>query len=254
MVYSGMTYASVNGLELYYEIHGSGEPLVLLHGGLHTIELSYGAMIPTLAASRQVIAVELQGHGRTADIDREITIGQLALDVVSLLKELGVARADVMGFSLGGLVALELGIRHPDVVGRLVLAAVHARPDGYHAEIFDPSTYATSTRMPTADDFAEMVADYARVAPRPEDFEQFAAKLSSAVGTFGGWSDDELKSVSAPSLLVIGDHDFVRIEHAAEILSAIPGAQLGIVPGTTHAHLLRRADVLLPMVTAFLAG
>jgi pimeloyl-ACP methyl ester carboxylesterase len=253
MVYSCMTYASVNGLELYYEIHGSGEPLVLLHGGLHTIELSYGAMIPTLAASHQVIAVELQGHGRTADIDREVTIGQFAEDVAELLKQLGVARADVMGFSLGALTALELGIRRPDAVGRLVLAAAHARPDGYHPEIHDPSTYATSTRMPTAEDFGEMAAEYARVAPRPEDFERFAGKLSAAVASFGGWSDDELRSVAAPSLLVIGDHDFVRIEHAAEMLELIPDAQLGIIPGTTHAHLLQRTDVLLPMVTAFLA-
>ncbi|WP_222853726.1 alpha/beta fold hydrolase [Fodinicola acaciae] len=248
-----MTYASVNGLELYYEIHGTGEPLVLLHGGLHTFDLSFGAMLPELAASHQVIGVELQGHGRTADIDRELSIGQFADDVAALLKHLGVARADVMGFSLGALVALELGVRHQDVVGRLVLAAAHARPDGYHTDITDPSAWATSTRMPTADDFAEMAAEYARVAPRPKDFQPFQQKLSAMVASSKGWTDDELRSVAAPTLLVIGDHDFVRIEHAAQMLELIPTAQLGVVPGTTHAGLLRRADVLLPMVAAFLS-
>jgi pimeloyl-ACP methyl ester carboxylesterase len=243
-----MTIAPVNGLQLYYEEHGSGHPLVLLHGGLHTIDLSFGALIPLLAASHRVIAVELQGHGRTADIDREPTYPDLAADVIGLLDHLGVERADVFGFSLGGLVAVELGLRHPNRVGRLVLAAAQYRPDGYH-DLSDPA----SVRMPTPAEFAEMEQEYRRVAPVPDHWEAFAAKLNGVVHTAPGWSADDMRRIAAPVLLVIGDTDFVRIEHAAEMLELIPDAQLAVLPKTRHTELVLRTDVLAPLLEGFLA-
>jgi pimeloyl-ACP methyl ester carboxylesterase len=242
-------YASVNGLKLYYEEHGSGHPLVLLHGGLHTIDLSFGALIPLLARSHRLIAVDLQGHGRTADIDRVPSYPNLADDVAALLDHLGIDRADVFGFSLGGLVGIELGLRHPGRVDRLVLAAAHFRPEAYH-DLSDPA----SVRMPTPAEFAEMQEEYRRVAPDPDHFDAFAEKLNGVVHSAPGWSDEEMRRIAAPVLLVIGDTDFVRIEHAAEMLELIPDAQLAVLPGTRHTELVHRTEVLVPLLARFLAG
>lgn len=245
-------HAAVNGLQMYYEVHGEGRPLVLLHGGLHTFGLTFGAMLPRLATGRQVIGVELQGHGHTADTDRPLTVPGLAGDVVALLDKLGLERADVFGFSLGGLVTLQLAIAYPDRLNRAVPASAHFRPEGYHEEIRNAALWAGSTRMPTEADFAEMAAEYRRVAPEPDRLEHFQAKLSQAVADFEGWSTDQLRAITAPTLLIIGDHDFVRLEHAAEMAGLIPGAQLGVLPGTTHAGVPRRTDLVLPMVETFL--
>lgn len=247
-------FARVGELDMYYEVHGTGRPLVLLHGGLLTIGLTFGAMLPTLAASRRVIAVELQGHGRTADADRPLGFDALADDVAALLDQLGVDSADVFGFSLGGLVALRLAMRHPGRVERLVVAAAHYRRDGYHPEILDPACYATSTRMPTADEFAEMRTEYERVAPDPGHFEAFAAKASALISEFDGWSEVELRAIGAPTLVVVGDTDFVRIEHAARMRELIPTAALAVLPDTTHTGLIRSTDVLLPMLERFLSA
>lgn len=245
-------YADVNGLKMYYEAHGEGRPVVLMHGGLQTFDLSFGPMLPRLATGRQVIGIELQGHGHTADIDRPITLPNLAGDVVALLDELGLGRADLFGFSLGGLVALELTTSHPERVGRLVLASTHYRADGYHDDIRDPALQAESTRMPTEADFAEMLDTYQRVAPQPERFQSVAAKLSAAVPEIDGWSADALRVIAAPTLLIVGDHDFVRLDHAAEMKELIPGAQLAVLPGATHVDVLRRTELVLPMVESFL--
>src|SRR5690349_17369399 len=172
-----MGYAAVNGLKMYYEVHGDGTagqpPLVLLHGGVLTIELSFGAVLPELATGRQVIVTELQGHGRTADIDRDMSMAAFAGDVAGLLGQLGVEQADVFGFSLGGGTALQLALDHPELVGRLIVASAGYSADGTHAEISDPARWATSTRMPTADDFGQMREAYQRVAPDPGHFEAF---------------------------------------------------------------------------------
>src|SRR5271169_6988026 len=204
-------YAPVNGLRMYYEVHGTGRPLVLLHGGLLTIDLSFGAIWPDLAADRQVIATELQGHGRTADIDRDIDLRYLAGDVAALLDHLGVGQADVLGFSLGGTVAVQLALDHPDLVGRLVPVSVSYASDGYHQEISDPARHATSTRMPTEEDFRQMREAYARLAPDPDHFEAFAAKASRAAANMKGWTADQLGGITAATLLVFGDHDFIRL-------------------------------------------
>jgi pimeloyl-ACP methyl ester carboxylesterase len=251
-------YAPVNGLRMYYEVHGprgveaSGRPLVLLHGGLLNIDLSFGDLLPGLSAARQVIATELQGHGRTADIDRDLDLGLLAGDVAALLDHLGVAQADVLGFSLGGGVTVQLALDHPDRVGRIIPVSVSYAADGYHEEISDPARHATSTRMPTEDDFRQMREAYVRLAPDPGHFDEFAAKASGAAASLKGWTADELGSITAPTLLVFGDHDFVRLEHAVQMHGLIPGAQLAVLPGATHVGVLRRADLILPLVGAFL--
>jgi pimeloyl-ACP methyl ester carboxylesterase len=248
-------YASVNGLRMYYEVHGSrggaARPLVLLHGGLLTID-SFGPLIPALAKDREVIGAELQGHGRTADTDREYSLANLAADVVGLLDHLGVERADLFGFSLGGLTALQTAIASPDRVGRLIAASAHFRRDGYYAEIFDESAWATSKRLPTLADFEQMRRDYVRLSPNPEQFDTFQAKVGGTVAAFPGWSDEALHGISAPTLVVIGDYDFVRVEHAAEMRDLIPDAQLAVLPGTTHMGVLQRVDLLLPMIERFL--
>ncbi|MGH3227770.1 MAG: alpha/beta fold hydrolase [Streptosporangiaceae bacterium] len=248
-------YAAVNGLRMYYQVHGqggAGRPLVLLHGGLLTIELSFGAVLGQLAAGRQVIAAELQGHGRTADIERDLDPGLLAGDVAALLDQLGVGQADVLGFSLGGTVAVQLALDHPGRVGRLIPVSVSFASDGYHREISDPARHATSTRMPTEEDFRQMREAYARVAPDPDHFDTFWAKVGQAANSLKGWTPGELGGITAPTLLVFGDHDFVRLEHAVQVHALIPGAQLAVLPGATHAGVLRRADLVVPLVNGFL--
>lgn len=244
-----MAYAPVNGQEIYYEVRGSGRPLVLLHGGLLTIGLTFGELLPALARTRRVIALELQGHGHTADIEREFTVPNLVSDVVGVLDHLDVEEADVFGFSLGGIVALQLAMSAPERVGRVVAAAVHARHDGYHPDIF--GMVPESTRLPTEADFKEMQEAYAAVAPFPEQFESFAAKASALPETHE-WTPGQLAAVRVPVLLLVGDNDFVRVEHAAEMHALIPDARLAVLPDTTHMDLTKRADLVLPMVGRFL--
>lgn len=245
-----MSYAEVNGLQMYYEVHGTGPPIVALHGGLLTIDLSFGDLLPSLAASRQVIAVELQGHGRTADIDREPLLENLASDVVTLLDQLGIERADLFGFSLGGLVSLTVAALHPERVGHLVLGSTHFRQDGYYEEIVnqDPD----STRGPTEQEFQEWHDTYVRIAPDPDHFWDFAARLSGVVHSFPDWTAAELRAITAPTLLVVGDHDFIRLEHAAEMRELIPNARLAVLPDTVHTAVMHRIGVLLPIVEEFL--
>src|SRR5580658_2015019 len=240
---------------MYYEVHGDDgtrRPLVLLHGGLLTIDLSFGDMLPELAAGRQVIAAELQGHGRTADIERDIDLGFMASDVAGLLDHLGVGQADVLGFSLGAGVALQLTLDYPGRVGRLIAASAGYASDGFHPEISNPALHATSTRMPTAEDFGQMREAYERVAPDPGHFEAFAAKASQAANNLKGWTAAELGGITAPTLLVFGDHGFIRLEHAVQMHELIPGSQLAVLPGTTHMGVLRRADLIVPLVAGFL--
>lgn len=246
-------YADVNGLHMYYETHGEGgTPLVLLHGGVMTIDLTYADLIPTLAKRHRVIAVEFQAHGRTADIDRDMTYAALAGDVVALLDHLGVDRAHVVGHSMGGGTALELAVSHPDRLLSVVPISAGGRPEGAHPDLADPSTYATSTRMPTAQDFADMSEAYARLSPHPERFEQLPMRTMRTVEGWTGWTDEQLAAITAPVLVVLGDHDFTTAAHGAVMQELIPGSQLAILPGTTHMQAPRRADLLLPMLAAFL--
>ncbi len=244
-------YADVNGLKLYWERYGGGPPLVLLHGGMLTIDLNFASLIPTLAASHTVIGVEQQGHGRTANIDREITYPHLASDVVGLLDRLDIGRATVLGHSMGGAVALELAVSHPDRVSGIVPMSASVRPDGLHPDLSDPSTYETSPIMPTAQDFADFSAAYQRLSPHPEKFEEFLAYLGGMDQHFQGWTDDQLGRISCPVLIVQGDHDFTLVEHAALMLDRIPGSALAVLPDTTHMQVTRRDTILLPMLQQF---
>ena len=241
-----MTYAPVNGLELYYEIHGSGRPLVLLHGGLLTIGLNFGPMLEPLAASRQVIAVELQSHGHTADTGRALTIEALAGDVVALLDQLGIAEADLFGFSLGGLVACAIAFGAPARVGKLIVASADPqRPPGRE------SAPLGEDRMPTSADFQAMRDAYEAVAPDPAHFDEFAAKNSALVHEFPGWTD-ELRSLQVPTMLIFGDRDFSPLPDVVELFELLPNAQLAVLPGTTHVGLTRRPGEVLALITPFL--
>jgi pimeloyl-ACP methyl ester carboxylesterase len=245
-------YADVNGVHMYYEVYGGGTPLVLLHGGMLTIELNFAQLIPPLAERHTVVGVELQGHGRTADIDREITPAALASDVVGLLDHLGIDRAHVLGHSMGAGTALELAVSHPWRVRSIVAASASVRPEGMHADLTDPARMATSTRLPTQQDFLDMRDAYQRLSPHPEHFDDFLARLSASTADLQGWTDAQLAGITAPVLLVIGDRDFTTVEHGALMLELIPGSQLAVLPGTTHMQVTRRADELLPMLARFL--
>jgi pimeloyl-ACP methyl ester carboxylesterase len=246
------TYADVNGLHMYYELHGEGSPLVLLHGGMLTIDLNFAALIPTLSAKHRVIGVEMQGHGRTADIDRVISPAVLASDVVALLDHLGIDEAHVLGHSMGSAVTLELAVSHPDRVRSIVPISASVRLDGMHEDLLDPAKHATSTRMPTEQDFIEFRDAYLRLSPHPDHFDEFLSALSRSNADLQGWSDEQLAGITAPTLLVFGDHDFVTIEHAALMQHLIPGSHLAVLPNTTHMQVTKRAEMLLPMLAEFL--
>lgn len=242
-------YAHVNGLKIYYELHGSGRPLVLLHGAGMNIGECWANLLPDLAKLRRIVAIEFQGHGHTADIDRPITVGSLGADVVGVLDYLGIDEADIFGFSLGGLVSLEVAVRYPNRVGQVVAGSVAYRKEGYFQEIFQPGS--NSPRLPTAADFAEMKAGYVAVAPFPGQWEQTGAKIAPLPTTVR-WSKDELRSIRAPFLLVVGDFDIVRLEHVIEMSNLIPDAGLAVLPETSHMEVIRREELLMPLVTRFL--
>jgi pimeloyl-ACP methyl ester carboxylesterase len=238
-----MPYADVNGIHLYYEEHGEGPPLVLLHGGLLTIELSFGTMIPVLARQYRLIAVELQGHGRTADTDRPMTFGRLAADVVGLLDLLGIERVDVFGFSLGGLTTYQMLIDHQTRIRRAVVASADHRNDR--------GGEVRPERLPTEADFARMRDIYAAVAPDPDHFQAFADKTVGLVHAFEGWTEEQLRDIEVPVLVLIGDTDFILVPDAAEAAELLPQGQLAVLPRTTHMDMTR-SELVAPVVEAFL--
>ncbi len=242
-----MTYATVGNQQLYYEVHGRGRPLVLLPGGLLTIGLSFGPLLGPLAAARQVIAVELQGHGHTADTDRPMTIAALAGDVVELLDQLEITQADLFGFSLGGLVASEVAFLAPELVGKMIVASANPhRPPGRESVPVDPAL------LPTQADFAAMREANLAVAPDPGHFEKFAGRTTAMVHEVPGRTAEELRSVRTPTLLVFGDRDFTPLSDAVELYELLPDARLAVLPGTTHMDVIRRPDELHPILTRFL--
>jgi len=253
-------YAPVNGLQMYYEIHGSGgTPLLLLHGGLFNIDLQFGGVLPGLAATRQVIAADFQGHGRTGDIDRPLTSADLASDVVGLLQHLGVSQVDVFGFSVGGGAALHLAIKHPELLRRLIVSSVSFHPDG------DRSENAEAVGELTVDMIAgtPMEQDYMAKSPNPDKLQDLLDKLGTYDKDFTGWSDTEIEGIAAPTLITVGDCDMVTLEHAVRFLRlrggdvngdfvGVPASQLAVFPGTTHFSGLSRTALVLDVVTAFL--
>jgi pimeloyl-ACP methyl ester carboxylesterase len=252
-------YARVNGLDMYYEVHGDGQPLVLLHGALSAIGTSFGHLLPGLARQRRVIAVEMQGHGRTADIDRPLRYELLAGDIAALLAQIGIEQADLFGWSLGAGVALQTAIRHPERVRKLVLASVTYNSAGLYPELLAGIAQA-NPEDPAGTPFYE---EYTRIAPRPQDLPRLFARQQQLDAEIQDWPVEAIRAIKAPTLLVIGDSDIVRPEHAVELfrllgggvagdLTGLPRSQLAVLPGTTHMTLMERASWLVSMVTLFL--
>ena len=226
-------YADVNGLKMYYEIHGTGQPLVLLHGGGSTIETTFGKVLPTLAKTRQIIAVEQQGHGRTADIaGRPFSFEQSADDTAGLLAHLQIEKADFFGFSNGGNIALQIAIRHPSRVRKLVVTSAMFKRDGLYPEVWEFMRRATLKEMPP-----ELQAAYRNVAPHPEQLPTFHDKCVNRMLEFKDWRPEDIRSIAAPTLLMIGDADSVRPEHAVEMFRLLPRAQLAVLPGGHGAYI-----------------
>jgi pimeloyl-ACP methyl ester carboxylesterase len=256
-------YAPVNDLNLYYEIHGEGRPLVLLHGAYMTIDMMAPLLAP-LAAQRQVIAVELRGHGRTGDADQPLSYELMADDVAALLRTLDILSADVLGYSMGGGAALQLAIRHPELVRKLVVVSA-----GYRYDAMPPEAIAMFPSI-TPEMFAgsPMETEYQRLSPHPERFAEFVGKLKTLDTTTFAWPEEDIAGIPAPMLIVLGDSDGVTLDHAVQMfklrgggvmgdLSGLPTSQLAVLPGTSHfvppgSGMLDRAEWLLAMVPPFL--
>jgi pimeloyl-ACP methyl ester carboxylesterase len=257
-------YARVNDLDLYYELHGSGQPLVVLPGSFYTIE-AMGELVPQLARTRQVIAVELQGHGHTADIDRPLSFESMAEDIAALIASLGLEQADLVGYSLGGGVALQTAIRHPEVVRKLALASTVFKREGWY-----PEDLATMAAM-SAEAFAgtPIHEAYLQTSPVPEAWPTVVAKVRQLVTSDYDWTEG-VRALKAPVLLLVGDADGVRLTHVVEFfgllgggqgdgdLSGLPRSSLAVLPATTHVgwappyHGILTRTYLLPILTEFL--
>ncbi len=258
-------YAPVNGLQMHYEMYGEGLPLVLLHGGFGVIGM-FEQLLPALARLRQVIGVELQGHGHTADVDRPLTFEQMADDVAALINYLGLERADVLGYSLGGGVALQTVIRHPEVVRKAVLISTPYKRSGWYPEVL------AGMGAVSVEGFAgtPIQQAYMNAAPNPDDWPTLIEKTRSLLGKDYDWSDS-VAAIKTPILIVVGDADGVSPTHAAEMfgllgggkadgdLAGMPSSQLAVLPGTTHVGwappfhgIITRTELLLPMVNEFL--
>jgi pimeloyl-ACP methyl ester carboxylesterase len=255
-------YAAVNGLDLYYEIHGEGELLILLHGGVGAIEM-FGEVLRLLAEGRKVIAADLQAHGRTADIDRPMTFEAMADDVAALIEYLGLGEADVLGYSLGGGVALRTAIQHPEVVRKLVLVSTPFGRDGWYPEVLagmeqmGPAAAEPMKQTP-------MYQLYSAVAPKREDWSVLLTKLGELLGQYYDWSE-EVAAMEVPAMIVVGDADSVRTAHVVEFFELVGGgkqdggwdgsgmsdARLAILPGTTHYGIFS-SPALVTVVAPFL--
>ena len=258
-------YADIGSLKLYYQLHGQAQPqsksrpLVVLHGGFMTIE-AMGPILPALAKDRQVIAVDLEGHGRTVDLDRPLSLDQMATDVTALLKQLGIEKADVLGFSMGGGVALRIAAAEPQRVAKLVVISSHHRMDAYY-----PSIRAMWPGM-TVQGFTgtPMEKAYLETAPDPERWPIFVEKMKAMMLSSTDWPDAKVQSIKAPTLLIAGDADLFRPESVVDLfrllggarpdggMAGLPASQLAILPGATHFSILYRTDLLLPIIVPFL--
>jgi pimeloyl-ACP methyl ester carboxylesterase len=245
---------------MYYEIHGAGQPLVLVHGAFSAIGTSFGALLPGLAKTRQVIAFELQAHGRTADIDRPLSLEQLADDIAAAQRHLGIERADLFGYSMGAAVALRVAIRHPEAVRKLVFASATYTLAGVHPGLME----GLAEMRPEMMYGSPWHEEYTRIAPHPEHFATLFAKKTQMDRETRDIPAESIRAIQAPTLLIIGDSDLVRPEHAVEMFrllgggvfgdtpAGLPKSQLAILPGTSHVSLASRADLLLVMIPAFL--
>ncbi len=253
-------YASVNGINLYYEIHGTGKPLILLHGGLGSFEM-FTALAPALAQNHQVIGVDLYGHGRTALTNRPFSFEHLADDIAGLIQHLGLEQADLLGYSLGGAVALQTAIRHPERINRLVVISTPFKRTGWHPEMqIGMASIAPEFFLGTPIHDA-----YMRVAPKPEDFSRFVATMKEGMSQDYDWTE-LVSAMRIPTLIIAGDSDGLPPSHAVAFFKLLGGglrdagwngehliaSQLAILPGATHYNIVFRADLLLPVLSPFL--
>jgi len=257
-------YADVNGINLYYETHGTGRPLILLHGGLMRGEL-FGPVIPLLAQSHQVITPDLQGHGRTADIDRPIDLKLMADDIAALIDHLGLDQPDLLGYSLGGGVALQTAVRHPGKIRRLIIVSANARRDAIPPEMLAQQAQVNAAAADFMKD-TPMYQEYMRVAPRPQDFPRLLDKLGRFMATDFDFSDD-VRALQVPTLIVAADADMAPPAHYVEVFKLLDGGlrdggwigegrpkgghALAILPGLTH-YDIGESPLLAAVTSAFL--
>jgi len=226
---------------MYYEAHGEGgRPLILIHGGGSTVESNWSNVLPLLAAHRTVIAVELQAHGRTADVDRPETFEQDADDVATLVRQLNLTSVDLFGFSNGGHTAMQIAIRHPRIVRRMVIASASYRREGMIDGFFEMMEHASLDNMP-----APLKEAFLAVNPDPHALQTMHDKDAARMRTFDDWSDDALRSINAPALIINADRDVIKTDHAVAMSRLIPNARLLIVPGT-HGSYLGEACTVVP--------
>jgi pimeloyl-ACP methyl ester carboxylesterase len=259
-------YAAVNGLNLYFETHGAGRPLVLLHGGLGSGEM-FGPVLPALAEHHQVVAPDLQGHGRTADIDRPLDLRLMADDVAALIDHLGLDRPDLVGYSLGGGVALQTAAKYPSKVGRLVAASAHIRSDAIYAEMRAQQGQVSAAAAEFMKD-TPMYELYQRVAPRPEDFPRLLDKIGASMAKDFDFTED-VKGLQVPTLIMAADADMAPPSHYAEVFTLLDGGvrdggwtgegrpagghALAILPGLTHYNMFS-SPLFATVALAFLDG
>ena len=259
------TYADVNGIRLYYEIHGVGQPLVLLHGGLGSGEM-FGPVLSLLAKQHRVVLPDLQGHGRTADIDRPIDFRLMADDIAALITQVGLENADVVGYSLGGGVALQLAVRHPAKVRRLVLVSANVRRDAIPPEMLAQQGQVNAAAAEFMKD-TPMYQLYQRVAPRPEDFPRLLDKIGAAMAKDFDYSD-QVRGLQMPTMIVAADADMAPPSHYVEVFRLLDGGlrdggwmgegrpkgghALAILPGLTHYNICS-SPLLATVTNAFLA-
>jgi pimeloyl-ACP methyl ester carboxylesterase len=256
--------APVNGIELYYEIHGEGQPLILLHGGVGAIEM-FGDVLPTLAQSRQVIGVDLQAHGRTADIDRPMSFESMADDIAALIRYLGISKADVMGYSLGGGVAIQTAIRHPDIVRKLVAVSAPHKKSAWYPEVQAGMAQMSSAAAEPMKQ-SPMYALYSQIAPRVQDWPVLLDKTGDLLRQDYDYTE-AVKTIQAPTMIVIGDADSVMPHAAVEFFELLGGGQkdagwdgsdmsksrLAILPGITHYTIFsspKLAETVIPFLDA----
>ena len=252
-------YAPVNGLKMYYEVHGSGDPVVLLHGSFMTITTNWTGWIGELSKTRKVIAVEMQGHGRTADIKREMSYENFADDVAALLDHLKIKQADVLGYSMGGGVAMQVAIRHPDKVRKVVSVSAVFRYDGWVKEALDMFPQLTAETFKGS----PIEAEYKKLSPAPDEFPNFVKRVIAMDLKPYDFGAEKLKATKAPMFFVHGDADGVRLDHISEMFrlkgDEIFGdtrprsvSRLAILPNTTHITLMEKGNTIIPMVNDFL--
>jgi len=252
-------YIPIGALRMYYEVHGKGEPLVLLHGGGSGIDATFGRIIEQLAKTRQVIGLEQQGHGHTGDIDRPFSLEQMADDTDEALAQLNISKADIFGFSNGGQVALYLAIKHPEKVRKLILASTFYKPEGVIRQLREAWTKPAQVKdMPRG-----LVDAYTRVAPNPQDLQAHIDKSQQMMSTFTGISSKKVAQLGMPTLIIDGDRDVVRVEHALEMMNLIHDSRLVVLPGAHGAYMgelsTGPATTALPRITVelineFLSG